>query len=180
MDHDAVDPAVEPGARRRTGPPLRGAAMGDRRVVIGDRCLEAYADVLSGAEILAPWPARISSGADSARCSRTSPTRPARSWSLARISSPWTRAPGSSRWRPGSVEDDQHACEAVGIPVICPVDDRARFTAEVGDLAGVQVFDANATIVDRLGAPGHLSGPRITPTATRTAGGRTRRSSIAP
>src|SRR6202011_4946941 len=34
---------------------------------------------------------------------------------------------------PGFGEDDQRACEAAGIPVLCPVDDRGRFTAEVSD-----------------------------------------------
>ena len=63
---------------------------------------------------------------------------------------------GIVQMAPGFGEDDQRACEAAGIPVVCPVDDRGRFTAEVGDLAGVQVFDANATIVDRLGAAGAL------------------------
>ena len=63
---------------------------------------------------------------------------------------------GIVQMAPGFGEDDQHACEAVGIPVICPVDDRARFTAEVGDLAGMQVFEANATIVARLASAGAL------------------------
>jgi isoleucyl-tRNA synthetase len=63
---------------------------------------------------------------------------------------------GIVQMAPGFGEDDQRACDAAGIAVICPVDDRGRFTAEVGDLAGVQVFDANAMIVDRLGDAGAL------------------------
>jgi isoleucyl-tRNA synthetase len=53
---------------------------------------------------------------------------------------------------PGFGEDDQKACEAAGIPVICPVDDRGRFTDEVPDYRGVQVFEANMPIVRELRA----------------------------
>ena len=57
---------------------------------------------------------------------------------------------GIVQMAPGFGEDDQRVCEAVGIPVICPVDDHARFSEEVADLAGVHVFDANARIIERL------------------------------
>ncbi len=57
---------------------------------------------------------------------------------------------------PGFGEDDQRLCEAAGIAVVCPVDDRARFTDEVPDYAGLQVFEANAPIVGRLAASGVL------------------------
>ncbi|MDQ1421034.1 MAG: isoleucyl-tRNA synthetase [Acidimicrobiaceae bacterium] len=57
---------------------------------------------------------------------------------------------------PGFGEDDQRACEAAGIPVVCPVDDRGRFTDEVPDYRGVQVFDANMPIVRDLRARGSL------------------------
>src|SRR3954449_12379870 len=51
---------------------------------------------------------------------------------------------------PGFGEDDQRACEAAGIAVVCPVDEQGRFTAEVPDYAGVQVFAANGDIVRAL------------------------------
>jgi len=57
---------------------------------------------------------------------------------------------------PGFGEDDQRACEAAGIPVVCPVDDRGRFTEEVPDYRGVQVFDANLAIIRDLRARGSL------------------------
>jgi isoleucyl-tRNA synthetase len=57
---------------------------------------------------------------------------------------------------PGFGEDDQKACEAVGIPVICPVDGQARFTAEVPSYQGLQVFDANPEVVRDLKARGLL------------------------
>src|SRR4051812_11652109 len=51
---------------------------------------------------------------------------------------------------PGFGEDDQRACEAAGIAVVCPVDEQGRFTAEVPDYAGVQVFEANGDVVRAL------------------------------
>src|SRR5262249_4334966 len=42
---------------------------------------------------------------------------------------------------PGFGEDDQRVSEAAGIEVIAPVDSRGRFTAEVPDLEGYNVFD---------------------------------------
>ena len=81
---------------------------------------------------------------------------------------------------PGFGEDDQRACETAGIAVVAPVDDAGRFTSEVSDFAGVQVFEANAGIVARLRENGVLLRRRTTRTATPTAGGRTRPSSIAP
>ncbi len=55
---------------------------------------------------------------------------------------------------PGFGEDDQRACEAVGIEVVCPVDDRGRFTDEVADYRDIQVFDANTLIIRDLRATG--------------------------
>ena len=140
------------------GPELGYAVLqwGDRRVVIGDRCLDAYRDTLSGAEILGTV-----TGADLIG-RRFRPMFPYFSDTpgafvvLGEDFVSMDEGTGIVQMAPGFGEDDQRACDAAGIPVICPVDDRGRFTAEVGDLAGTQVFDANATIVDRLGATGAL------------------------
>ena len=51
---------------------------------------------------------------------------------------------------PGFGEDDQRVCEAAGIPVVVPVDEKGRFTAEVPDYAGTQVFQANGDIIRDL------------------------------
>ena len=64
---------------------------------------------------------------------------------------------GIVQMAPGFGEDDQRACEAVGIPVLCPVDDRGRFTSEVDEFAGIHVFDANAAIIERLQVAGRCS-----------------------
>ncbi|MGY4646002.1 isoleucine--tRNA ligase [Cellulomonas sp. URHB0016] len=51
---------------------------------------------------------------------------------------------------PAFGEDDMVACEAVGIAPVVPVDSRGRFTTEVGDYAGQQVFEANKAIIADL------------------------------
>lgn len=55
---------------------------------------------------------------------------------------------------PGFGEDDQRVCEAAGIVLVCPVDDAGRFTAEVADYAGLNVFDANPRIISDLKGAG--------------------------
>ncbi len=55
---------------------------------------------------------------------------------------------------PGFGEDDQVVSEANGIRLVCPVDERGRFTAEVADWAGMLVFDANKPIAQALKARG--------------------------
>ncbi len=57
---------------------------------------------------------------------------------------------------PGFGEDDQQVCEAAGIPVVCPVDSRGRFTSEVPDLAGYQVFDTNGKVIAALKQQGRI------------------------
>jgi len=55
---------------------------------------------------------------------------------------------------PGFGEDDQRVCEANGIVLVCPVDDSGRFTAEVADYEGQNVFDANPNVIADLKAAG--------------------------
>ncbi|MGH9095477.1 MAG: isoleucine--tRNA ligase, partial [Acidimicrobiales bacterium] len=63
---------------------------------------------------------------------------------------------GAVHMAPGFGEDDQTACAAAGIEVVCPVDDRARFTSDVGDFEGLQVFDANQPVIRALRERGAL------------------------
>ncbi len=51
---------------------------------------------------------------------------------------------------PGFGEDDQIACNAIGIPTLCPMDEHGRYTAEIAPWAGVHVFDANPMVVRHL------------------------------
>ena len=57
---------------------------------------------------------------------------------------------------PGFGEDDQITCAAAGIEILCPVDDRTRFTSAVPDFAGLQVFEANQPVIRALRARGSL------------------------
>ena len=51
---------------------------------------------------------------------------------------------------PGFGEDDQIACNAAGIPTLCPMDEHGQYTAEVRDWAGQHVFDANPHVIRHL------------------------------
>jgi isoleucyl-tRNA synthetase len=57
---------------------------------------------------------------------------------------------------PGFGEDDQRLCEANGITVVVPVDERGRFTMEVQDFQGQQVHDAQKEIIRTLKDKGVL------------------------
>ena len=59
---------------------------------------------------------------------------------------------------PGHGEDDFRTGKVEGIPIISPVDDGGRYTAEVADLAGVRVFDANPRVTEALQNAGALLG----------------------
>ncbi|HJD59454.1 MAG TPA: isoleucine--tRNA ligase [Rickettsia endosymbiont of Omalisus fontisbellaquei] len=56
---------------------------------------------------------------------------------------------------PGFGEDDQILCESKGIELVCPVDNSGKFTKEVPDLEGLQVFDANDRIIIKLKEQGN-------------------------
>lgn len=51
---------------------------------------------------------------------------------------------------PAFGEDDMLACQEVGIRTVVPVDDGGRFTTEVPDYAGTQVFEANRLVIADL------------------------------
>ena len=51
---------------------------------------------------------------------------------------------------PGFGEQDLEIGRAAGLPVFVPVDDAGKFTAEVADYAGINVFEANPLIIREL------------------------------
>lgn len=60
---------------------------------------------------------------------------------------------------PAFGEDDMNACRALGIRPVVPVDDSGKFTSEVPDYAGEQVFDANRLVIaDLRDGTGNLAG----------------------
>lgn len=57
---------------------------------------------------------------------------------------------------PAYGEDDQITCAAADIPVIISVDDGGKFLPVIAEVAGLQVFDANKALVQKLRAEGRL------------------------
>ena len=57
---------------------------------------------------------------------------------------------------PAYGEDDQVTCAAAGIPVIISVDDGGKFLPLIADVAGLQVFDANKPLIQKLRADARL------------------------
>ncbi|MDC0864740.1 isoleucine--tRNA ligase [Rickettsiaceae bacterium] len=51
---------------------------------------------------------------------------------------------------PGFGEDDQVVCQEEGIDLVCPVDNAGKFTKEITDFSGMQVFDANDPVIIKL------------------------------
>ncbi len=51
---------------------------------------------------------------------------------------------------PGFGEDDQRIATENGMGMVVPVDDQGRFTSEITDFAGMNVFDANPEIIKHL------------------------------
>ncbi|MGA3351624.1 MAG: isoleucine--tRNA ligase [Acidimicrobiales bacterium] len=131
-------------------------ALGGRRVVVGEACLEAYSETLAGAEVLGTVRGADLVGRRFLPLFDYFAATPGAFVVLGEDFVALDEGTGIVQMAPGFGEDDQRACEAAGIAVICPVDDRACFTGEVADLAGVQVFEANALIVQKLKSAGAL------------------------
>lgn len=51
---------------------------------------------------------------------------------------------------PGFGEDDAEIGRANNLPVVCPVDEEGKFTSEVSDYKGINVKEADKTIIKRL------------------------------
>ena len=140
------------------GPELSYSVLsfGEGRVVVGEARLEAYEDVLGGAEVLGTVTGADLVGRHFRPMFDYFADTPGAFVVLGEDFVAIDEGTGIVQMAPGFGEDDQRACEAAGIPVICPVDDGARFSAEVPDLAGLQVFEANPRIVEWLGQQGAL------------------------
>lgn len=57
---------------------------------------------------------------------------------------------------PGFGEDDNRLGKAENLPIVCPVDEEGRFTAEVSDYVGREVKEADGDIMKRLKGEGKL------------------------
>ncbi|MGH1503923.1 MAG: isoleucine--tRNA ligase [Acidimicrobiales bacterium] len=69
-----------------------------------------------------------------------------------------TEGTGVVHMAPGFGEDDQRVCEehGIGIGRVVPVDDQGRFTADVPEWAGENVFDANPDVIRHLKEAGRV------------------------
>jgi isoleucyl-tRNA synthetase len=67
-----------------------------------------------------------------------------------------TDGTGSVHMAPAFGEDDQRACAEAGIEMVVPVDAQGKFTSEVPDFQGLQVFEANEPIAAVLKERGVL------------------------
>jgi isoleucyl-tRNA synthetase len=129
-------------------------AAGGRRYILGEATVPAYADELAGAQRVGT----VTGGDLVGR--RYRPLFPyfadAENAFVVLAGDFVTTDDGTGvvHMAPGFGEDDQRVSEANGIAVVCPVDERGRFTAEVPDYEGQQVFDANASIIRDLKARG--------------------------
>jgi isoleucyl-tRNA synthetase len=72
---------------------------------------------------------------------------------------------GAVHTAPGHGVDDFIIGRAYGLPILSPVDNAGRFTAEVPDYEGLNVFAVNPKVIERLAASGHLlSAPTLSVT----------------
>jgi isoleucyl-tRNA synthetase len=123
-----------------------------RRVVVGENRLEAYAAQLEGGVRVGTVSGTALTGR---RYQPLFPYFADTPNAFVVLGADWVTTEdgtGVVHMAPGFGEDDQATCAAAGIPVICPVDDRTRFTSQVPDFEGLQVFEANQPVIRDLRA----------------------------
>jgi isoleucyl-tRNA synthetase len=140
------------------GPDIEYAVVreGDQHYVLGAATLPAYEAQLSGAERVGTLTGRDLAGRRYRPIFDYFADTPNAFQILEADFVDTEEGTGVVHLAPGFGEPDQVACEAAGIPLVVPVDDAGRFTAEVPDWAGENVFDANPHIIRRLKDDGVL------------------------
>ena len=146
----AVGPDLEYAVLELPGP------RSEERLVIGAECLDAYAEQLEGARLVATVKGADLVGRRYRPLFDYFADEPGAFRVLGEDFVLTDEGTGIVHMAPGFGEDDQRACEEAGIAVVCPVDEHGRFTEEVTEYAGQQVFDANTPIIERLAASGVL------------------------
>ncbi|MEO8897583.1 MAG: isoleucine--tRNA ligase [Candidatus Dormibacter sp.] len=142
----AIDPAMDYAVYQRDG----------ERWIIGSRAAEHYVAELAGAERVDTVRGEQLVGRTYAPLFDFFASEPNAFLLLAADFVSEEEGTGAVHMAPGFGEDDQRLCEANGIRVVVPVDQSGRFTQEVPDWQGLQVFEANPKIVRRLREIGAL------------------------
>ncbi|MHB8717359.1 MAG: isoleucine--tRNA ligase [Candidatus Dormibacteria bacterium] len=142
--------AVDPGAT------YAAFALRGRRVLLGAGAVNNYTRELEGAEPLDPVHGRDLVGRTYAPLFDFFAEEKGAFRFLAADFITADEGTGAVHMAPGFGDDDQRLCEAHGIRVVVPVDQSGRYTAEVRDWQGRQVFEANMDIVRRLREDGAL------------------------
>ncbi|MDQ6838823.1 MAG: isoleucine--tRNA ligase [Actinomycetota bacterium] len=128
----------------------------DRHIIIGSGTVEGYQEQLGGAVVVATVKGADLVGRHFVPLFEYFADAPN---AFVVLSAEWVSTDdgtGVVQMAPGFGEDDQVTCAAAGIGVVCPVDDRTRFTTDVPDFAGLQVFEANQPVIRALRAQGSL------------------------
>ena len=136
--------------------PYRVVQLDGRRVVVGAGAAARYERELGEAEVLGELPGSALVGRTYRPLFPYFADHPDSFRVLAGDFVTTEDGTGTVHLAPGFGEDDQRVCEEAGIRLVCPVDGAGRFTAEVADHVGVQVFDANRPILRRLKDEGRL------------------------
>jgi isoleucyl-tRNA synthetase len=125
--------------------------LGDEMVVIGEAVVAgSYQRDLQGAERVARFRGRDLVGRTYSPLFPYFRNNPGSFRVLAGDFVDTEEGTGTVHLAPGFGEDDQRVCDAHQIPLVVPVDDKGRFTAEVPDWEGMNVFDANKPIIQAL------------------------------
>ncbi len=124
--------------------------LGGKRVVLADSARERYTKQLGGAELV-----RMVKGAELLGKTYTPPFPYfAGTENAFRVLEGdfvgEEDGTGLVHMAPGFGEDDLKVCRANGIGVVVPVDEAGRFMEPVSDYVGMQVFEANPPIIQRL------------------------------
>ena len=131
-------------------------SLGERRIAIACSALERYAEALRGGKRIAVRKGRQLVGTPYRPPFPFFGDTPGAFRVLAGDFVSTEEGTGIVHTAPGFGEDDLRVATAAGIPVLCPVDSRGRFSDAIPPWRGQLVFDANPAITRALAERGAL------------------------